>query len=165
MNKEDKSLLLQDLCARLPYHVCLKVWLKDGTTEEGCWDLEHNYADVLRDAFYYNEIKDIKPYLRPMSSMTEEEKKELLCTIVGKDIVKYFQVLSDGSIDNTDAAHQDLHNFTMHWINFDGSNTTSYIDWLNKYHFDYRGLIEKGFAIKVTKENNPYKEYEFKFIR
>ena len=32
------------------------------------------------------------------------------------------------------------------------------IDWLNAHHFDYRGLIEKGLAIEVTKENNPYKE-------
>jgi hypothetical protein len=31
-------------------------------------------------------------------------------------------------------------------------------DWLNKHHFDYRGLIEKGLAIEVTEENNPYKE-------
>jgi len=74
MNKEDKSLLFQDLSSRLPYHVRVKVWLKDGTTEEGTLDLEHNYADVLLDAFYYNKIKDIKPYLRPMSSMTDVEK-------------------------------------------------------------------------------------------
>lgn len=76
MTKENKEILLKDLCARLPYHVCVKVWLKDGTTEEGKLDLEHNYGDVLRDAFYYNKIVDIKPYLRPMSSMTEEEIKE-----------------------------------------------------------------------------------------
>ena len=35
---------------------------------------------------------------------------------------------------------------------------TSSLDWLNAHHFDYRGLIEKGLAIAVTKENNPYKE-------
>lgn len=73
MTQEEKELIFKDLCSRLPYHVKVKVWLKDGTTEEGVLDLEHNYGDVLRDAFYYNEIVDIKPYLRPMSSMTEEE--------------------------------------------------------------------------------------------
>ena len=31
-------------------------------------------------------------------------------------------------------------------------------DWYNKNHFDYRGLIQIGLAIAVTKENNPYKE-------
>ena len=73
MTKEEKDLLFKDLCMRLPYHIRLKVWLKNGTTEEGVLDLEHNYGDVLRDAFYYNKIVDIKPFLRPMSSMTEEE--------------------------------------------------------------------------------------------
>ena len=73
---KQKDLLFVDLSARLPYHVRCKIWLKDGTTEEGFLDLEHNYADVLLDAFYYNKIKEIKPYLRSMSSMTEEEKRE-----------------------------------------------------------------------------------------
>ena len=76
MTQEDKELLLKDLCARLPYYPRVKVWLKDGTTEEGALDLEHNYGDVLRDAFYYNNIVKIKPYLFPFSSMTEEQKKE-----------------------------------------------------------------------------------------
>ena len=76
MTQKDKELLLKDLCARLPYHTRVKVWLKDGTTEEGTLDLEHNYGDVLKDAFYYNEIVKIKPYLFPMSSMTEEQKEE-----------------------------------------------------------------------------------------
>ena len=76
MTQEHKELLIKDLCARLPYHIHVKVWLKDGTTEEGTLDLEHNYGDVLRDAFYYNKIV-IKPYLRPMSSMTEEEFAKL----------------------------------------------------------------------------------------
>ena len=77
MTQKDKELLLKDLSARLPYHVKVKVWLEDGTTEEGVLDLEHNYADVLQDAFYYNKIKSIKPYLRPLSSMTDEEYDEL----------------------------------------------------------------------------------------
>lgn len=74
MTQEEKELLFKDLCARLPYHVKVKVWLKDGTTEEGELDLEHNYSDVLKDAFYFNDIKDIKPYLRPLTRMAEEEE-------------------------------------------------------------------------------------------
>ena len=128
MTQEDKQLLFQDLCARLPYHIKVKVWLKYGTTEEGLLDLEHNYADVLRDAFYYDEIKDIKPYLRPMSSMTEEEWKEFSVLAVGTHLFK-------------------------------GPLIPSYdtLDWLNSHNFDYRGLIEKGLAIAITEENNPYK--------
>ena len=116
MTQEDKNLLFKDLSARLSYHVRLKVWLKDGTTEEGVLDLKHNYGDVLRDAFYYNEIIDIKPYLFPLSSMTEEQKQEEY------KICKYY-------------------------INGYESNL---IDFYNKNHLDYRGLIEKGLAIDAT---------------
>ena len=121
MTQEEKSLLLQDLCARLPYHVRLKVWLKDGTTEEGILDLEHNYGDVLRDAFYYNKILDIKPYLRPMSSMTEEENNEFQQLDTECDKMPTFEYVS--------IEHYRIFN------------------WLNAHHFDYRGLIEKGLAL------------------
>jgi len=131
MTREEKQLLFQDLSARLPHHVRVKVWLKEGTTEEGILDLEHNYGDVLRDAFYYNEIKDIKPYLRPMSSMTGEEEKEY-----AKIVVKS----QNCSFENSESA------------------TTMVNDWLLSKGFDVRGLISKGLAIAVTKENNPYKE-------
>jgi len=76
MTKEEKQLLLVDLSARLPYGVKCKIWLKDKTTEEGVLDIAHNYGDVLLDFFFYKKIKDLKPYLRPMSSMTEKELEE-----------------------------------------------------------------------------------------
>ena len=124
ITQEEKQLLLVDLCARLPYHVRVKVWLKDGTTEEGFYDFEHNYEDVMKDFFFYNKLNDLKPYLRPMSSMTEEEKID-------------YQA----------------------FFNYDGVEyPEEYIDWFNAHHFDYRGLIEKGLAIEVTEENNPYKD-------
>ena len=125
MKPEEKDLLFKDLCARLPYHVRCKIWLEDGTTEEGPLDLQHNYGDVLQDAFfYYDRIKDIKPYLRPMSSMTEEEREQI----------------RDLWID----AHTKTH-------------ATRLIDFFNKYHFDYRGLIPKNLALS-TDEFNPYVE-------
>ena len=125
MKQEDKELVLIDLSARLPYHVRVKVWLKDGTTEEGILDLKHNYGDVLRDAFYYNKIVDIKPYLRPMSSMTEEERKE------------YASLCNRQDID------------TPTWSKTIWHDTYKSIDWLNKNMFDYRGLIEKGLALEA----------------
>lgn len=119
MTQENKELLLKDLCARLPYHIRVKVWLKDGTTEEGTLDLEHNYGDVLRDAFYYNKIVKIKPYLFPMSSMTETQKNE-------------YQYI------------------TERWMYDSSYSISDSIDWLNKNHFDYRGLIEKSLALDAT---------------
>ena len=130
MTQEDKKILFQDLATRLPYMVKVKVWLKDGTTEEGPLDLGHNYADVLLDAFYYNKIKDIKPYLRPISSMTEDERKE-------------YELLANHCIVTS--------------IGFIHLEVAQLTDWLNAHHFDFRNLIEKGLAIEVTEENNPYK--------
>lgn len=124
MTQEDKELLFKDLSARLPYHTRVKVWLKDGTTEEGALDLEHNYGDVLRDAFYYDKIVKIKPYLFPLSSMTEEQYDQLYID----------SRVKNDSIDILDALANDM----------------DAIDWLNKNNFDYRGLIEKGLAIDAT---------------
>lgn len=157
MNKEDKELLLKDLCARLPYGV--KVQHQHQNYLEEVQTVEHisrKYGEIETNSVS-GFADDFKPYLKPLSSMTEEEKEDLLITLLGKNGTKYFQVLPDGSIDNNDAAHQDLSNFNIHWINFDGVNTSTYIDWLNTHHFDYRGLIDKGLAIEVTKDN-PYKE-------
>ena len=120
LNTFDKELLLKDLCARLPYHVRLKVWLKDRTTEEGFLDLKHNYGDVLRDAFYYNEIIDIKPYLFPLSSMTEEQSKvyhELIGGMFGTSALINFEILED---------------------------------FFHKNHLDHRGLIPMGLSIDAT---------------
>ena len=140
MTQEEKELLLKDLSARLPYHVKVKVWLKDGTTEEGILDLEHNYGDVLRDAFYYNKIVDIKPYLRTMSSMNEKELYEYFSFV----FKEYDGYLNDDTPDFTG----------NHFVYIEDVNP--FIDWLNKNYFDYRGLIPKGLAIEVTKDNNPY---------
>jgi hypothetical protein len=132
MDLKEKELLFKDLCARLPYHVRCKIWLKDGTTEEGLLDLEHNYGNVLQDAFYYNKIKDIKPYLRPMSSMTEEEENEIRkinCQF--KNDLLYSGVFSADDGGCTVIEMAEILNF------------------LNAHHFDYRGLIEKGLVLKA----------------
>ena len=123
--KDNKELLFKDLSARIPYHVRVKVWLKDGTTEEGPLDLQHNYADVLQDAFYYNKIVDIKPYLRPISSMTEEEDKKRIELGIWINTIKGNKVTAiDKNVDEA-------------------------LEWLNAHHFDYRGLIEKGLALEA----------------
>ena len=153
MTQEDKQLLFKDLSARLPYHVRVKIWLKDGTTEEGFLDLEHNYADVLRDAFYYNKIKDIKPYLRPMSSMTEEERVEF-SQLLDK---RYCEEDWEWHISTSYCIEiDDVYIDDEGGIKYPSTFRMDAIDWLNAHHFDYRGLIEKGLAIEVTKENNPY---------
>ena len=123
MTQEDKELIFKELCARLPYHVKCKIWLKDGTTEEGLLDLQHNYDNVLQDAFYYNKIKDIKPYLFPLSSMTEEEKEEY-CQLQQKVIYNSKGVINE--------------------------DVTKYINWCHKKHLDINNLIPMELAIDAT---------------
>ena len=138
MTQEDKELLFKDLCSRLPYHIRVKVWLKDGTTEEGALDLEHNYCDVLKDAFYYNEIVKIKPYLFPMSSMTDEQCYKFYCRFV------------ENEIDYNDFKKYYFDSCSWDKVLTLISDCSDIIDWFNENHFDYRGLIEKGLAIDAT---------------
>lgn len=121
MTQEHKELLLKDLCARLPYGV---KFLRESWNYE--WDQELSVIEVLEDIDkdgYINNTKvynveDIKPYLFPLSNMTEEQEKEWLYTL-----------------------SSDYH------ITYDT------VDWLNKNHFDYRGLIPMGLAIDATNLN------------
>ena len=138
MTQEDKELLLKDICSRLPYHIRVKVWLKDGTTEDGALDLEHNYGDVLKDAFYYNEIVKIKPYLFPMSSMTDEQCYKFYCGFV------------ENEIDYNDFKKYYFDSCSWDKVLTLISDCSDIIDWFNENHFDYRGLIEKGLAIDAT---------------
>lgn len=138
MDKQDRELLLKDLSARLPYGV--KISLNtEGIQNIGVLDalypndeciivdylekrfpLKNGYGTVDYGRFSLEE-SNFKPYLRPMSSMTEEEKKEL--GMLG----------CEGNIEHE------------HGIFYRCQ------DLLNRNHFDYRGLIPKGLAIEAPK--------------
>ena len=117
MTQEEKQLLLIDLCARLPYGVKVKFY-----------SMEYPYGSepviltvhLLKDR--WENIYDVKPYLRPMSSMTEEERIEF-------ERLSFVYDTSDGSMLFSEKG----------------------LDWLNTNYFDYRGLIEKGLALEAPK--------------
>ena len=118
--KEDKELLLKDLCERLPYGVKIYNHLGQISTFYG---IKENFIFVPRCVRYgisYDDvdIESIKPYLRPMSSMTEEEYTHR-CAFLD-DI--------EGGVEEA---------------------IPNYTDWLNSNYFDYRGLIEKGLALEA----------------
>ena len=144
MTQEEIQLLLKDLSARLSYGVMCQVddgaaGLNDGKLIE--IDISKELVRFEVDYYWDAYIDDVKPYLRPMSSMTDEEKREYFSFIGGQQ-----------PFDCDFSAYPIEYKFIYeHDIN-------SYIDWLNAHHFDYRGLIECGLAIAVTEENNPYKE-------
>lgn len=138
MEESLKQLLLKDLCSRLPYGVKVKTPYNDanlvGVVNRKGVRKDIDYVDVVTDKQTY-PIRYIKPYLRPMSSMTEEENKEMYhdCYIVSIDF--------------------DRRTTDMVAV----PNSTKIVDWLNAHHFDYKGLIEKGLAIS-TEVFNPYKD-------
>ena len=75
MTQEYKELLLKDLCARLPYGVKIELtwWVMDeGTYINATLELDH-IEQLLNNE---DRITEIKPYLFPLSSMTEEQEKE-----------------------------------------------------------------------------------------
>ena len=146
MTRDEKDLLLQDLCARLPYGVKFK-WCDNFHTDDYYTFIGINEELIIgRDVnqngclFFWGQDK-IKPYLRPMSSMTEEEKFELKQEHV-KDQQLFAEVIV--VLNNTEMRGKVIPHFAA--------------DWCDKNMFDYRGLIDKGLAIEVTEDNNPYKD-------
>ena len=135
MTQEEKQLLLKDLCARLPYGVKVE---RNGDVCEVLGIIDDNIiltANVPTNQ--QTKIVNIKPYLLPMSSMTEEEKDELskryVYSICGNRIYAHYH--SEGYWDDDTELHSDG------WEDL--------FNWLNSHHFDFRGLIEKGLAIEA----------------
>ena len=134
MKQEDKELLLKDLCARLPYRV--KLQLYNG-------ELDNDVLNSIDTEEYIivngkDDIENIKPYLFPLSSMTEEQKEEL------KSLGWNFD---NFEIHNVSECLGTYREYVSH------SDCFELIDWFNKNHFDYRGLIPIGLAIDATELN------------
>ena len=122
MTQEEKELLLKDLCGRLPYGV-KGIITYNGTKE--IFTLKGVFNILFLSDTECCNIEDFKPYLRPMSSMTEEEQD---------DFFYYVQLY----VKRIDGKYPDPF-----------SEISLKIEWLNSHHFDYRGLIEKGLALEA----------------
>lgn len=154
MTQEDKELLLKDLCARLPYAVTVehKSGFR-GTLHDVV--VYHIYAEddsvkdyVCTTNFFgeddYIYIEYFKPYLLPMSSMTEMQLDKLK-EITGLKYERNILELVEWT---------DTHKTLEFWLEeVPQYKVIEVFDWLNKNHFDYRGLIEKGLAIDATGKN------------
>lgn len=82
--QENKDLLLKDLCARLPYNVklsykCNHTHILTGVTTSGLIVIN----DIITNITMTTDVENIKPYLFPFESMTEEQEKEYLNTCNG----------------------------------------------------------------------------------
>lgn len=138
MTQEDKEeLLLKDLSARLPYHpiifgkhdIACNEGPLGGITSSGIMFITGGGTHC----HYF--FKEVKPYLRPMSSMTEEEREEW-ADLFMKPICELEQyVVEKEAQDIAPVLYGKSHSIS--------------IDWLNSRHFDYRNLIEKGLALEA----------------
>ena len=142
MTEEDKKILLTDLSARLTYGVkaYVKNWSKlDRKYYEGVYTVESIHPSLNNILTYSERFSvevivgyddyEIKPYLFPLSSMTEEQKNELNDTLIQLEL----KALND------EIEHHKVAEFE--------------IDFYNKNMFDYRGLIDKELALDATNKN------------
>ena len=149
MTQEEKMLLIKDLSARLPYAVTVehtsgfRGTLHDITVHH-MYDDNDNVYDAICYTDFFGDNDDIyieyfKPYLFPMSSMTEEQYDE------------FEKIVSDDYLENIQITKEMRKrvDFITHFPIY----CPNVIDWFNKNHFDYRGLIEKGLAIDATGQN------------
>ena len=159
MTQEEKELVLKDICTRLPYGVHVEISWEYSKTDvyTSLEYYEFPNIDSLLNIFWDEKCISIKPYLRSMSSMTEEEKDYI------KNVARFKQ--SDG-IHYDDGVHYvpiyqetlddqwktdgkfppilgDIYRFMLDY------GYILLIDFFNSHHIDYRGLIPKGFALEA----------------
>ena len=145
MTTEDKMLLIEDLCCRLPFGV--KCYIPEINDYRVLGSIQYDGINTLFD-FWNKEqtryelqlyISEFKPCIFPISSMTEEQKKEIskrynlhtsygLCIEITNHIEGYW--------DTDNSCH--LQDYL--WL----------INWLIKNNFDYKRLIPMGIAIDAT---------------
>ena len=141
MKIEDKQLLLKDLCSRLPYGVKVEVDQDKLQNYDSFWNnwnfneepQEIDGVNIYGVTFGCMDMSDgaipfefIKPYLFPMSSMTKEQKEEFDT----KSLELQLKVLED------EIMYEKATEFE--------------VDFYNKHHLDWRGLIPMGLAIDAT---------------
>lgn len=143
MTQEDKQLLVVDLCSRLPYGVkvlCLRNFNRDWYNLEMV-DIGDNEVYLTAVEPYtnrYAEIETIKPYLFPISSMTDEQRKEFL-NIQSEERKTLLDAMVKYRYEKEDKIPI--------------IPTQKHIDFFHKNHIDYRELIPKGLAIDATNLN------------
>lgn len=132
-----EEILLKDLCARSPYKIIC--------TDNRHGDSRVTQIDLDDNTVYYDDfdecgsIKNCKPYLRPLSSMTEEEMdmvEEIMQVDTNRSII--FDFMANGDIA-FQKANISIARFGM------------LIDFLNKQMLDWRGLIQKGLSLEAPK--------------
>lgn len=147
MTNEEKDLVLEDLCMRIPYGVKIQVFNYGVETVETLYqiDLDGYISTIEGDElkYYY------KPYLFPLSSMTEEQRKEFLkiSHLENRSFYNGEEIV----IMSNEVWMFDLGGDTdTEYRSIDIKRIRETVKWLNKNHFDWRGLIPMGLANDAT---------------
>jgi hypothetical protein len=137
MTQEEKELLYQDLCCRIPYGIKVKYFstkdffdcIVQSTNSGETVDL---WTKILNKGacFTFVGLDKITPYLFPLSSMTDEQKEEY------NFIVNYISPEDTENWAEGEFIYVDKVDALVHFY--------------HKYHLDYRGLIPKGLAKDAT---------------
>lgn len=159
MTQEDKMLLIKDLSSRLPYAVHVQHTSGfSGTLHDITIYHKYDEHDNIYDAICYTDffgeddsitIEHFKPYLYPLSSMTEEERKELQ-KITNNKFYAHFNYITNFKSSLDGEWHASDNCFITNAV------CNKLISWLDEKHFDHRSdeegktLIEKGLAIDAT---------------
>lgn len=154
MRTEQQQLLIEDLSARQPYGVMVQI----NGIFHGSQDERLGYVDCFNNQVHihgYNfgiDIDNIKPYLRPMESMTEEEA------------VEYFRLQKNHEYAEVDSFTIDSNKCLCAYVDnawcrycWGDISNTKVLDWLLEKHFDFRGLIWYELALEA-----PDGMYDFK---
>lgn len=137
MTQEQKDLLLKDLCGRLPYGTKCKYYdCCEGDYDEGTIKGFERQEYIQIDGRCIH-IEEVKPYLFPLSSMTEEQMDKVEEILMSYDPKIIFDFMADGDII-----------FKKGNISIKAfMELTQYFD---KEMLDYRGLIHMGLANNAT---------------
>lgn len=148
MRQVDKELLIQDLSARTPNKVYCKINNREEPVElagvvledDGRWYAKFGLVELDVDTY------QPKPYLRPMSGITDEELEELHSLACPDNDDSWFDV--DGYITKKDDCYGHLITYSF---------IATVTDFLTRRNFDFRGLIPKGLAIEAPENMYNYK--------
>ena len=137
MKQEDKELLFRDLCARVPYGVKVQYMNNIFVIDY----VSPMYGEVKLDTSdnWTVGVSEVKPYLFPLSSITDEQKSELN---------KKFNVQFSGN--DIYSIHYHSEGYWDTDLELDLQDWLWFINWCYKNHFDVNNLIEKGLALDAT---------------
>ena len=131
MTKEEHKLFIMDLCARIPYQPYAEI-----TFGKKKYTKRFKSTDIFGPPSTVRKKYEAKLYLRPLTSLTKEERQEIGVVIQKDCPAPYGEIKPDG-VDNLLLAST--------------IGATNLIDWFNANHFDYRGLIGKGLALEAPR--------------